>query len=122
MGDHDRPGRCQPASRCGRSWPKHSLRSEVAVRRGFEPRLKAPKTSVLPLHHRTKKPAEPAKKPINSGSLAWVSFYQERQPDASRCKDLQINEQIRRLNNPMDRLALAHPHPRVSHHNTITMF
>ena len=29
--------------------------SEVAVRRGFEPRLKAPKTSVLPLHHRTKR-------------------------------------------------------------------
>src|ERR1044071_3434097 len=25
----------------------------LAVRRGFEPRLKAPKTSVLPLHHRT---------------------------------------------------------------------
>src|SRR5436190_19811699 len=28
----------------------------LAVRRGFEPRLKAPKTSVLPLHHRTRTP------------------------------------------------------------------
>jgi hypothetical protein len=51
-----------------------------------------------------------------------VSFYQKRQPDASRCKDLQINEHIRRLNNPMDRLALAHPQLRVIHNNTITMF
>ena len=38
---------------------------QLAVRPGFEPGLKAPKTSVLPLHHRTAKPFNPQKSQQN---------------------------------------------------------
>src|SRR5216117_2886859 len=46
----------------------------LAVRRGFEPRLKAPKTSVLPLHHRTASLPNSQKIPLNHSSRQPADF------------------------------------------------